>query len=391
MKILRFTLITLIAIACLNSCNFQPTGSHAKLIDINGQKLIDCNISEVTDTINLKLSELVKNCELIPLETNDSSLYKRAWHIGISDNYLAIHSRGQMPIKLFNRQGKFIRNIGKVGRGPGEFGTLYDIQLDETANKLYLLPFARANKIIVYSLDNEILPAIPLAYQQTKFKAHVDNGTLTVLSMPFKVKDQRTIPLAYQQTLDGKIIQEYRGSEHLLINPINADGQFVGFNNEISSSFNTNSFDVFTLKFGGKQYDTLYHYNPKLNELHPRYVATFNEEKQPYWSYELKNHFYTIIFGDKYKGSKVIVDKKTLKSDFFKIENDFWGGLEMKSFYMSNNGYFVCSMLAVDLKTEFENILAGGDIDPKTKNKIEKLQKQIDENDNEILFIGEMI
>lgn len=373
----------------LSSCQTKEKGSHAKLVDVNGNKVIDCNISEVTDTVDFLLSNLLKSCEMIALETNDSSLFESTYHIGVSDNYLAIHSRGRMPIKLFNRQGKFVRNIGKIGRGPGEFSSLYGIQLDEAANKVYLMPFANARKILVYSLDNKVLPAIPLAYKQTKFQAHVDGGLVTVLSMPFMTGDKEPNPLAFQQTLDGKVVKEYKGSQHLVINPRNEKGQFVGFNNEISSSFNAGAFDVYTFTWGNESYDTLYHYDTKNNKFLPKYVASFNGKKHGSWTREFKNHYWTGIFGKEYKGSKVIVDKKTLKSDFFRLVNDFYGGVEMKKFYMSNNGMFICSVLALGLKEEFKEILAKGDIDSKTRKKIEEFQSKIKEDDNEILFIGE--
>jgi hypothetical protein len=295
-----------------------------------------------------------------------------------------------MPIKLFNRQGKFIRNIGKIGRGPGEFNSLYGIQLDEAAKRIYLSPFARATTLIVYSLDNESMPDIPLAYQQTKFQAHVDNDVVTVLAMPFQVKDKEPNPIAFQQTTDGKIIKEYRGSKHLVINPVNEKGQFVGFNSEISSSHNAGAHDMFTLTHGNAAYDTLYHYNTTDNTLEPKYVASFMGEKHGSWSRELKSHFWTIVFGNKYKGRKVIVNKKTLKSDFFHLKNDYYGNIELRKFYMSNNGYFVAGIQAIQLMEKFKEALGNPDLDADVKKKIEKELARLNENDNEVLFIGKM-
>lgn len=378
----------LIVVLC--QCNTKQQGSHAAAIDVNGSKVIDCNISEVTDTIDFLLSDLIDNCEMIPLETNDSSLFESIYHIGISENYIAIHSRGRMPIKLFSRKGKFIRNVGKIGRGPGEFNSLYGIQLDEVANKIYLTPFANAKNILVYSLDNKVLPQIALLYKQTKFQAYIENDVVTVLSMPFKVTEGKPNPVVFQQSLDGELIKEYRESEHLVINPRNEKGQFVGFNSEISSSHNTGAYDVFTLNYGNKGYDTLYHYDTKVNKMLPKYVSSFNDKKHGSWTREWKSHYWTAVFGKKY-GGKIIVDKKTLKSDYFKLINDFFGEIEMHKFYMSNNGMFICSMSALELITAFEEALKNDDLSAKQRKEIEVIQKSLNENDNEILFIGEMI
>ncbi len=388
MKKLIFNLIISCSIlAFLTQCQPREKGSHAQLVKVNGNEIINCNVSQITDTVDFPLSQVVGNCELIQLETNEKSLFQSVYHIGISDNYIAIHSYGQMPIKLFDRKGKFVRNIGKVGRGPGEFNSLYGIQIDESANKVYLSPFARATKLIVYSLDDEILPEIPLVYQQTKFKAYVDNDIVTVLSMPF---EGSPIPIAYQQTTDGKVIKECFEPKHLITNPRNEKGQFVGFNNELSSSHNANAFDYFKFSYGGSVPDTLYYYDAKANKMIPKFVTSFDGEYPGSWTYEWKEHYFSWIFGDKYKGSKVIVDKKTLKSDFFTLKNDFYGGIELNKFFMSNDGWFVASMPAHELKAQFTELLKSGDLKPADKEKIEPIAAQLDENDNEVIFIGEM-
>lgn len=370
-------------------CKFDK-GSHAKVVEVNGNQVIDCNINEVTDTIDLPLSTIIDQCEMILLETNQASLFKSVYHIGISDHYLAIHSRGQMPIKLFDRKGKFVRNIGAIGRGPGEFTSLYGIQLDEAANRIYLTPFARATKLIVYSLENENLPDIPLLYQQTKCKTYVENDVVTVLSMPFNMKDVESIPLAYQQTVNGELIKELKTPEHLLIKPFNKKGQFVGFNSELSSSFNANAYDLFTLTWEKEGLDTLYHYDAANNQLRPKYVASFTGKKQASWSREWKNHYWTVVFGEEYKGAKVMVDKKTLKSDFFRLVNDFHGGFELKNFFMSNNGMFVATVPAFQILEEFEKVLKDKKLNADVRERIVAAQKQLNESSNEVLFIGEM-
>ncbi|QIA06551.1 6-bladed beta-propeller [Draconibacterium halophilum] len=379
MKKLNFTpFLMVLVIVLFTQCQPREKGSQARLITVNGSEVIDCNISEVTDTIDLPLSEIITECEVIPLETNEKSLFESVYHIGISKNYIAIHSRGQYPIKLFNREGKFIRDIGKIGRGPGEFNSLYGIQLDEAASKVYLTPFANARELIVYSLDNENLPPIPLTYKQSKCQTFVENNTVTVLSMPFEGSG---IPVAYQQDLAGKVIQEVQPMPHQILRP--------DFSSEVSSTRNAGANDIFILAYGSKTPDTLYYYNTKTNRLDPKFVATFSGENQGTWLYDWKSYYRTWVFG-KYNGKKVLVDKKTLKSDFFRIKNDFYGGIELYKFFMSNNGWFVASMPAHELKTKFTELLENGDLKTTEKEKIKGITAQLDENDNEVLFVGKM-
>ncbi len=360
-------------------CQTKQKGSHAKIVTVNGNEVIDCNINEVTDTINLPLSYLIESCEMIPLETNEESLFESVYHIGISENFIAIHSYGQHPIKLFNRKGNFVRNIGSVGRGPGEFTSLYGIQLDENADRIYLTPFANAQEIITYNLDGENLPAIPLVFKQTKCRVYIENGTATVLSMPFN--DQ--IPVAYQQTIDGKLIQQLPVIDYLILRP--------DFSNEISSSHNTGAYDLFIYGWGQEGFDTLYYYNTDKNKLIPRYVASFVDPKSNGWNYELKNHYYTLAMGEKYNNARIIVDKKTLKSDFFNIENDFYGNIPMYRFFMSTEGWFVASTHAYELISLFEEAIKNGNLNEKERSRLESLKNDLNENDNDVLFIGKMI
>ncbi len=363
----------------LYQCQTKEKGSHAKIVNVNGNEVIDCNIDEVTDTINLPLSAVVKNCEMVPLETNKQSLFESVYHIGISEHYIAIHSYGQHPIKLFDRKGKFIRDIGSIGRGPGEFSSLYGIQLDEPSDRIYLTPFANAQEIIVYNLEGENLAPIPLIYKQTKCKVYVENGIVTVLSMPFS----NQIPVAYQQTIDGKLIQKLPVINHLILRP--------DFSSEISSSRNADAYDLFILPWGTESYDTLYYYNTEKNQLIPKYVASFTDKKNSSWTYEWKNHYYSWIFGDKYKNAKVLVDKKTLKSDFFKVINDFYGNIEMNKFFMSSNGWFVASLPAHELIMEFDKAIKDDKINKDERVKLKSLKNTLNENDNEVLFMGEML
>lgn len=359
-------------------CQCHRKGSFATSVNVNGNQVIVCNISKITDSTIFPLSRIVDDCELIQLETSDSSLFERVYHVGISDNYIAIHSYGRHPIKLFNRKGKFIRNIGAIGRGPGEFTSLYGIQLDEPNYRIYLTPFARADNILTYDLDGKFQQNIPLLFKQTKCKVYIETDTVTVLSMPFDDK----IPVAYQQTVNGNIIQKLPVIEHLILPP--------DFSSEISSSQNANAYDIQISSWGREAYDTLYHYDTKYNKLIPKYVATFSEEKTGSMTYELRQHYWTWLFGEKYNNKKVIVDKNSLKANFFRLINDFYGGIEIKNFFMSNNGMFIGAVSAIELIHEIDKILEKNSVSSKDKEKVMSMREMLNENDNEVLFIGEM-
>jgi len=351
---------------------------HADSVDVDGNKLIVCNISSIVDSIDVPLSTLIDNCEYIPLETTDSSLFERVYHVGVSDNYIAVHSYGRHPVKLFNRQGKFIRNIGSIGRGPGEFTSLNGIQIDEPNNRLYLTPFAGAEFIIAYDLDGLFQGNIPLIYRQTKCKVYVDGDIITVLSMPFD--DQ--IPVAYQQTINGTLIQKLPKIDHLILTP--------DFSSEVSSSRNSGFFDIQIVPWGMANYDTLYHYDTSGNKLIPKFVAIFSDKKQGSYTYDMKNHYWTWLLGDKSANKRVITDKKTLEANYFRLINDFYCGVEITNFFTSNNSMFIGSLSAVDILEEINEIKLNQKLNADERERLFQIENTVNENSNEILFIGKM-
>ena len=70
------------------------------------------------------LSQFVDKISYIPLETNPEALIPEVSYYEVTDEFVIVKTsaRGIQHILLFDRNtGKFIREIGKQGRGPGEF------------------------------------------------------------------------------------------------------------------------------------------------------------------------------------------------------------------------------------------------------------------------------
>lgn len=380
MKKLGFNiLIAISGLLLLTQC--KKEGSYATEKEINGESLIHCDVATITDSLNLQLSDLVDNCELIRLESTDESYFKSTQIIRISDNYIAIKSTDYppQPVKLFNRKGKFICNIGNIGKGEGEYNSLYDIQLDEKVNRIYLTPFANVNYIMAFNLQGEYQNIIRLKHTSPKCKTHIHNDIITVLSMVFNDKT----PLAYQQKTDGTIINELPSKKHLILRR--------DYSSEISSDYNDAAFDQYIMAWGKETPDTLYHYLPNSNKLIPKFVLTNGPKRIGSWPRELKNHFYSYIWDKQFKNKKVLVDKRTLKTNFFTLQNDFLGGIELKQFYMSNNGWFVATKSTLNLIEEIQKVLDKEEISQNERSKLKELYNTLEPNDNEVLFIGKMI
>lgn len=368
-----FSLSLIVTIILL--CSFQKKKTASERVIVNRNEVVVTNVDKVKDTIKLKLSDLLVSCEVVPLETRSESFISMAQRVAVSKNYIAVKDSERTPLKLFSRDGKYLRDIGAIGRGPDEYNIgLYGVQIDEANENLYLLPFAQAKNILVFGFDGKAKTHIPLRFQQRKFKAFVDNGIVTVMGMPFK-NDSAVV---YQQTVGGKLIQYIAPKEYQLAQE---------FSSEVNSSRNAGSYDLFQMIIMKNPLDTLYHYDTKVNKLIPRYTLSFDSDEWPlYVCNELPNHYYSWVRG---RGN-IVVDKRTLETNYFRLVNDFFGGIELKNFHQGSNGTFISSISALNLKKELKRCLADRSLAPEMRNKLVKLDNEIDENSNDILFIGKL-
>jgi len=93
--------------ALIVSCTNKQTGG-ADIIRVNDAKQVRINLSDYVATL-----------EYVPLETKEECLIDRFPRFYVLNDYIVVTTSRQCF--LFNRNGKFIREIGRPGRGPDEY------------------------------------------------------------------------------------------------------------------------------------------------------------------------------------------------------------------------------------------------------------------------------
>ena len=101
--------IVILLLCYLTSC-FNENGGQANIIKIG---------DNINDFRPLKISEISNSIEYVKLETKNECLIEQIKYLDISDKYIIIHDWNKCL--LFSRSGKFLKQIGKKGRGPGEY------------------------------------------------------------------------------------------------------------------------------------------------------------------------------------------------------------------------------------------------------------------------------
>ena len=266
MKTSYLLLSSALLLGCLSACNTSPRESKVMeandgsvtTIESNGNKLTVCDLSAVKDTIEVPLSEFVEDCRIVRFETSEEAYFK-AWFINATDKHIGIRQGNQDVFKLFDRDGKFLYNVGSVGSGPGEYDTtLYDECIDEKSGHIFFTPFV-GKRIMMYDINGQWIKDIPLPMQINKAKIWVnEDGSLSVVHMPFEEGE----PLAFRVDTEGNILNQI---------PATAATKVMNFDGEVFSYRNCGDFDFFHTGI-----DTLFTYDSAGNKLLPKFTLSFD-------------------------------------------------------------------------------------------------------------------
>ena len=387
--------MTIALVACTgnekNQLSDLPIVAHQ--VEVDGQEMTVCELGLLKDTIDLPLSYWVEDFETVKLDGKDEALVGHG-PVYVSDNYILVRESNNVPCKLFRRDGSFVGKVGSLGQGPGEYTNVCDMQIDEQAEHIYLLPF-RSKAIYVYDLKGNYQKDIPLNKKYEKmmvpkglFKVDAAKNRVAVMTLPFDY-----LPLvAWVQDMEGNFLHEVP-MNHLKIRP--------AFSNEmLSSKCFADALDVslYTLKEVRK--DTLYHLDMNDGKLYPKFTLDFGGR-------DITRHNY-FDFSTHYAGSLAaieqvsensfmvnatcayLVEKESGKGAFFRTTNDFLDNEPINIISKRCiNGYYTLNIEPAALIEKLEKGLKNNP-DEARRKKMEALMKTIDEDDNNYIFIGKL-
>lgn len=96
-------LIYIYLLLVLVACNSAPQRLQSVIIDPKANQIIN-------------LADKVKTVELVRLELTDKSMLSRITGVLEYDDKYIVSSSSERPICVFDKQGKFLYNIGSIGR-----------------------------------------------------------------------------------------------------------------------------------------------------------------------------------------------------------------------------------------------------------------------------------
>jgi hypothetical protein len=89
------------------------------------------------------------------METKDECLIGRVNEVQVFDGYIYVLDALQAKsLFVFDMTGKFIRKIGRLGNGPGEYSSISDFTIDPLNKEIYILD---NNKLHKYKTDGNFV------------------------------------------------------------------------------------------------------------------------------------------------------------------------------------------------------------------------------------------
>ena len=367
-----------------------PVVAHS--VEVDGQEVTVCELGLLKDTLDLPLSYWVEDFEVVKLDTRDEALVGQG-SVLVSDNYILVGRSGNVPCKLFRRDGSYVGNVGSIGQGPGEYTMVYDMQIDEQAERIYLLPW-NAKSILVYNLRGEYLSDIPLNKKYEKlivpkgtFKVDAAMNRMAVILLPFNY-----LPVvAWVQDMEGNFLHEV---------PMNHLGVKPDFSNEIySSKTPSDALDASLFTFFELRKDTLYHLNMESGKLLPKFTLDFGQRDITLHDYhEFPGHYVVGLTNPVQVGDNTyqtegesffMVDKETRKGTFFRVNNDYLDNAPIQYMpFQFSNGYYTLNIEPAVLKERLEKGL--NNLNADRQEQMKSLLGTIGENDNNYILIGKL-
>ena len=333
MSTFKFITYFLVAMA-LSSCSNQE-----KNIPTDEEELLSFDVSTLDNKeYEIKLSDLMESVEIVQLDNSTEEAYTGIFKLGISDNYLVTSTPQNIPVKLFNRKdGRFIRNIGAKGQGPGEYRTIWNIMIDEKQERIHL-GGPSYDKIFTYDLDGKYhaeetinLPRgvrnkYVMYLEKEGNRAFVFNRPCTLYERG-ETRREGEKNTCWIQDLKGNIIDSI---------PLTNSLSLPRGSSDIWGSHVKEESSIYSLALRPVMYvrpDTLYHYNSSTNQLYPVYTPNTETALNIFTtSVESPLHYYTIQgFYERGRGInpeflqewKIIqVDKESAKGRYIRLVND---------------------------------------------------------------------
>lgn len=345
----------------------------AEYKEVNGRGYYSCNLDDPEiPSSELKLSSIVEEPKLIIFDDSPESLFG-FWRCAISDSYIGMCTPNN-KFQLFDHNGKYIRSIGNIGHGPGEYINIYGACIDEKNGFVYLADMM-TRRLSKYTIEGEFVGWLNnRPFSKTVLRCN-EEGTLQVVNIPFGPDDVQFMIAP----IDGK--PKYYNAA-LDVPSKDDKGNFIGFNNEIWGYNNTPE-----LSYQITSSDTLYAFDLTDSINYPLITAKA-EGKYPF--YNNINGYYLISIFDEQSPDEVFwLKKENGEIARGKLINDYLFGMPVKNAtFCFKDGWYYQFFESCDLETQLKDILKEGKLSEEQQKEAKQIIEKARNAEQGIMLLG---
>lgn len=119
----------------------------------------------------IPLSQIADSVSYVKLENRPECFVDNLSKVLLSDQFIFTFTR--KAVLQFDKKGKFIRQIGKKGKGPEEYNRVMDLYIDKTSRKLFV---NAGSKIQIYDFDGKYIGYHKYFFNE--FFTYLDTNTI---------------------------------------------------------------------------------------------------------------------------------------------------------------------------------------------------------------------
>lgn len=409
----RINLIPAIALAALTmiSCGsshdsrkINRPGQDSAAVEKSGTPLLD--LKDLTDKRKeVFLSQLATKITYVPLETTTKFLIgEKNVHVKPCGEYIFVSEHGK-PVGIFDRTGKFMRKIGTIGKGPGEYNFDFIFWPDE-ASKMVFIWNADAGTIMAFSFEGKHIMDIVPEFRPMSF-APLGNGQFLTWTFMQKETDGKFYRMVFHdesgktlsRVFEPKIRYDFSGGISImtpLFTP--APGGYLYNSWENDTIFKVKADGSFKPAFTwltGKYkmpFDGAKDYSRFLREK-ANYILDFNAIEGPsawFLRYDYKNRKELGLYEKAGGEYFVVANPDTAQVG---VVNDIDGGPSFFPGWDNEKGQtFVRLIHAIDL-IDYRKESSGNNFppkDPEAASRFRSLVAGINQNSNPVVMLVEM-
>lgn len=139
-------------------------------------QILTFDLKKLPQQTTLKLSDLgATDIQYIPLETSEQSVIPNIRNMIISKSYILI--RYFSNVNIFRHDGSFVTKIGTKGRGPNEFISAQDVDINLKNESIYLADGLQ-QKFLVFSKNGNFIRTFKIPHTGAVTFKYTEDGIL---------------------------------------------------------------------------------------------------------------------------------------------------------------------------------------------------------------------